>query len=321
MRIRIASLIISLGVMPSLCWSLPIAGLVGATLVGCEQTQAPAGPVPDTVSPKDSPVAYTVLEDATANNQVQYHLLVADGTPHEAVEGLLRYLYRYLMQRREDEPAGLAAYVYTTEAAYHTPPRTPVAEVVKRPSDLGPTFTNRLPLSVRQELEQALYPRRAGENDEQFAKRRADEQKDKLRVAIESDEDHKTATVRVPFTESGKDEWAAALSFNQAMNRFTDTTIAAFDGAPDLAGLLFIGEWKGDEVVRIALSRADYTTLDLKALEDRIGQLHGRIFLELATERKSEAQATKENASRVAKEYRAMLAKLKGQAKVALGLK
>lgn len=323
MRVRIASLItsmgISLGVAPGFC--LGAAFAAGALLGGCEQTKVPAGPAPDTVSPKDSPVAYTVLEDSTANGRVQYHLLVADGTSHDAAQGLLRYLYRYLMQRRDDEPAGVAAYVYTTEAAYRTPPRTPVAEVVKAPDDLGPTFTNRLPLSVRQELEQALHPRRAGENDEQLAKRLADEHKDKLQVTLETDEAHKTATVRVPFTESGKDEWAAALSFNQAMNRFTDTAIAAFDGAPDLAGLLFIGVWKGDEVLRVALSREDYTAAHLSDLEDRIGQLHGRVFLELATERKSEAQATKENAGRIAKEYRAMLGKLKSKAIVAVALK
>src|SRR5438552_2032251 len=123
-------------------------------LAGCPENAPPPASNVDVESPKDSPVAYKVLKDETVNNAVDYHVLVADGTKHDDVQKLLEYLYRRTMTRREDPPAATSCYVYTTEAAYATPPRTPVATVIKKGSDNGPTFENKVPLEFWQEVEQ-----------------------------------------------------------------------------------------------------------------------------------------------------------------------
>jgi hypothetical protein len=285
-----------------------LAGLaLCISVTGCpSQTEAPAGPVADTTSPKDSPLAFKVLEDRTDNNAVEYHVLLAEGTKHDDVEGLLKYLYRYLSTRR-DEPASVAGYVYFNEAGYRTPPRAPIAQVVRKSGENGPAFENRVPLEFWQEIKEAIGPR----SDEKF----------KLQMKVERDDTQKTVTLTVPYTEPGEDRWADHISFNQAMNTFTDLAQAMFSKVPELKQLTFVGLYKDKEVVRIALDREDYKAVQLSEIDERIGQHHGTAFLKLATGKGTDKSVAKENATVIAKEYRAMLAQLKGKAKVDASLK
>src|SRR3954462_8165216 len=125
---------------------ISLALLCALSLVGCSSgpapTTAPAASSAETVSPKDSPIQYKVLADETNKNAntIEYHLLVADGTKHDEVEGLLKFLYRHLMQRADPAPAGVSAYVYSNESQYKTPPRSPVASMIQKPGDVGPAF-------------------------------------------------------------------------------------------------------------------------------------------------------------------------------------
>ena len=299
--------------------------LISACTLACTQSPpTPTGPTPDTVSSKDSPVEYKVLEDKTDNNSVEYHVLIAEGTKHDDVESLLKYLYRYTMKRRGEEPAGIAAYVYTTEVAYKTPPRNPVAQVVKKSSDAGPTFDDKVPLEFFQEIDQALFPRRDVENEEQYLARRAEIEKQAMKPKVDRDDAARTVTITWPYSDrdkTGKEVWAETLSFNQSMNAFTDVARQLFEGARELKAMTFVGMWKDKEVVRIALSRADYSAAKLNEIDERIGEHHGRVFLELATNRSSDAKAAKQNSERIAKEYKAMLKQLKDKAKVDPGLK
>src|SRR5258708_1030241 len=98
------------------------------------QTAQPSGPVAETVSPKDSPMPFKVLADIinTGANTVEYHVLVADQPKHDDVDQLLKFLYRHLMTRREPAPSSLEADVYSNEAQYKTPPRSPIASVTQK---------------------------------------------------------------------------------------------------------------------------------------------------------------------------------------------
>lgn len=285
-------------------------GAAVAIAVGCSEPAptAPAGPQAETVSPKDSPIAYKVLDDETdkAKNTVEYHVLIAPSPKHDAVDGLLKYLYRHLMQRREDAPAGFAGYVYTDESQYKTPPRSPIATVIQQPGDVGPKFDNKVPLEFWQQIDQALE-----HHDQGW----------KLAKKIVRDDNAKTLTITVPYTEPGKDQYADKLSFNMAMNIFTDTAQALFDKVPELSAMTFIGTWNGEDVVKISLDRATYQKLNLADIDEQIGQLHGRAFLELATGKSSDAKAAKENSKRLAAVYKKMLSGLKGHETVSPKLK
>ena len=268
--------------------------------------QAPKGP--ETSSPAGSPLPYRVLADDVNKqaNSVEYHVLVAGPPKHDDADALLKFLYKHLMMRYEDKPAAVAGYVYSDEAQYKTPPRSPIASVVLKSGDVGPTFENKVPLEFWQQIDQALP-----HSDKGW----------KLEKKIERDDANKSLTITMPYTEPGEDRWADKLSFNQALVVFTDTTKELFEKVPELRAMTFVGRWKDQDVVKIALDRAQYQAVNLADLEEQIGQLHGRAFLELSTGKGTDASVAKANAQRMAAIYKKMLGQLKGHAWVSPTLK
>lgn len=288
---------------------LPLASCLALFTLACDapRPEGPPTPTAETVSPRDAPTPYKVLRDELVNGTVEYHLLVAPGIKHDDMDKLLVYIYRHVMTRREDPPAGVAGYVYTSPAAYQTPPRSPLGSAIKRPNDLGATYENKVPFEFWQEVERALGPRR----DVGW----------KLAMKVERDDAKKSLRLVVPYTEPGIDRWVDKLSFNQAVQTFTDLAQSLFGNVRELDTLAFSGLWKDKEVVHVELTRSDFLALKLNEIDDRIGQHHGRAFLELASGRGSDEKVAKANAARIAKEYRAMLTQLKGKATVASVLK
>ena len=90
--------------------------------------------------------------------------------------------------------------------------------------------------------------------------------------------------------------------------------------ARDIA-MTFVGTWKDQDVVKISLDRAQYQAINLGDLEEQIGQLHGRAFLELSTGKGTDASVAKANAQRMAAIYKKALGQLKGHAWVSPTLK
>src|SRR4051794_38769518 len=105
---------------------------------------ASAARQPETASPKDAPLPYRVLVDEVNKqaNTVDFHVLVSAQPKHDEAQKLIEYLYRHLMTRTESRPAGLAGYVYSDEAQFKTPPRSPIASVIQKPGDVAPVFEN-----------------------------------------------------------------------------------------------------------------------------------------------------------------------------------
>ena len=273
-----------------------------------QQQQKNAAAVGETTSPKDAPTQYRVLSDDVnkQSNTVDYHVLVSKQPKHDEADALLKYLYRHLMTRAEPQPAGVAAYIYSDEAQYKTPPRSPVAAVVQKPGDVGPAFENKVPLEFWQQVDQALPHTDKGW---------------KLEKKIERNDENKTLTITVPYTEPGEDRWADKLSFNQAMVIFTDTAKELFEKVPELRAMNFIGRWKDQDVVKIGMDRTQYQAINLGDIEEQIGQLHGRAFLELATNHGTDKSVDKANTQRMAAIYKKMLGQLKGHAWVSPTLK
>lgn len=273
-----------------------------------QQAQKNAAAVGESASPKDSPMPYRVLADDVnkQTNTVEYHALLSAQPKHDEADQLLKYLYRHLMTRAEPQPAGVAAYVYSDEAQYKTPPRSPIASVVQKPGDVGPTFDNKVPLEFWQQVDQALPHTDKGW---------------KLEKKIDRQDDQKTLTITMPYTEPGEDRWADKLSFNQAMVVFTDTAKELFEKVPELRAMTYVGRWKDQDVVKISMDRSQYQAINIGDIEEQIGQLHGRAFLELATNRGTDKSVDKANTQRMAAIYKKMLGQLKGHAWVSPTLK
>jgi hypothetical protein len=284
-----------------------VSGLVVAGCTNPLDKPAPSTQA-ETESPKDSPMAYKVLADETNKqaNTVEHHIMLAAAPKHDEADALLKWLYRHLMTRAEPQPAGVAAYVYSDEAQYKTPPRSPVASVVQKPGDVGPAFDNKVPLEFWQQIDQALPHTDKGW---------------KLEKKIDRNDENKTLTITVPYTEPGEDRWADKLSFNQSMTIFTDTVKELFEKVPELRAMNFIGRWKDQDVVKIGMDRQQYQAINIGDIEEQIGQLHGRAFLELATNRGTDKSVDKANTQRMAAVYKKMLGQLKGHAWVSPTLK
>jgi hypothetical protein len=257
-------------------------------------------------SPQDAPLQYRVLADNIdrASNTVDQHLLLLAPPKHDQLEDLLRYLYRHLMTRQSTPPAALSVSVYSDEAQYKTPPRSPIGSVTKRSGDVGPTFENKIPLEFSQQIEEAMPPKKP---------------RGKLAPKVARDEAQKSVTVTYSYVEDN-DHWADKLSFNQAMVVFTDVARQLFDKVPELRSLEYLGRWKDADVVKISLTRAQYQAANLADIEDQIGQIHGRAVLELGAS-SSDAKVQKATAQRMAAVYKKMLGTWKGHAWVSPALK
>jgi hypothetical protein len=148
---------------------------------------------------------------------------------------------------------------------------------------------------------------------------------------LDRNDAQKSLTVTFPYTQGVKDEWAPTLSFNQAMNFFTDVAQAMFEKVPELSTLTYIGQWSpckehastcpAEDVVKITIDRDTYHSLRLGDLDEQVGQLHGRVYLEVSTRPNDEKQIDKANIARIAGLYKKMLAQLKGRAWVSPKLK
>jgi len=287
-------------------WLLSVS-LALCPLAGCpQQAEQPeaTGPKPDTVCPKEITVTCKVLKDDWDDKKLvaEYHILVAPDTKHNDAEKHLQALYRYLMTRRDLAPTQLGGFVYTSEAQFSTPPLSPVGSVVQKPGDKSPTFENKIPFELWQQVEQAIK-----------LSARAD-RKLKRKLEYVAEPTKQLVTVVLPFTEGITEEWAKEIDYSQVMAYFSELSQQLFGNIPDLKIFLFRARWKDQDVAQIELSRADYDKLNLREVEERIGKMAGRTFLELTTGKGgSESSVEKAHNHRRAAEYKKAIDQLKGK--------
>jgi hypothetical protein len=212
------------------------------------------------------------------------------------------------MTRRDSEPNNLAGYLYTNEAQFTTPPLSPVGIVTKKPGDKTPTFDNKIAKELFQQVEEAIK-----------LSERADRKpgvKLKRRLEYAADATKGKVTITLPFTDGVGDDWAKELSFAQVMGFFTQFAMDLFNNVPDLKVFTFVAQWKDQTVASIECTNADFQAMRLREIEERVGQLGGKAWLELTGGTTSEASAEKRLQSRRAAEYRKITAYLKDKAVV-----
>jgi hypothetical protein len=281
-------------------------------LAGCpDDKQAATGPQPDKDCPKELGPKCKVLKDETEKLSVEYHVLVPSDTKHEDAEKYLQTIYRHLMTRRDNTPNNIAGYLYTNEAQFTTPPLSPVGIVLQKPSDKSPNFDNKIAKELWQQVEEALK-----------INERAD-RKTKVKRRLEYAADSKTGkvTITIPFTDGATDEWSKELSFAQVMGFFTQFAMDLFNNVPDLKTFVYIAQWKDQTVATIECSNADFQAMRVREVEERVGQLGGKAWLELTGGTASEASAEKRLQARRAAEYRKLTDFLKTKAVVSSTLK
>lgn len=276
-------------------------------LVGCPDDKPVAtGPQADTSCPKELGPKCKVLKDETEKLNVEYHVLVSSDTKHEDAEKYLQVIYRHLMTRRDNTPNNIAGYLYTNEAQFTTPPLSPVGIVLQKPSDKSPNFENKIAKELWQQVEEALK-----------INERADRKtKVKRRLEYAADSKIGKVTITIPFTEGPTEEWSKELSFAQVMGYFTQFAMDLFNNVPDLKTFVYIAQWKDQTVATIECSNSDFQAMRLREIEERVGQLGGKAWLELTGGTASEASAERRLQSRRAGEYKKITDFLKTKAVV-----
>ena len=278
-------------------WLLSLAFALGP-LAGCpqqpEQPEA-TGPKPDTVCPKEITGTCKVLKDEWDDKKLiaEYHILVPPETKHDEATKYLQALYRHLMTRRDLNPTTLSGFVYTNEAQFSTPPLSPVGSVTQKPGEKSPSFENKIPFELWQQVEQAIK-----------LSARAD-RKLKRKLEYVAEPDKQLVTVIMPFTEGVSGEWAKEVDYSQVIAYFSELSQQLFGNIPDLKVFLYRARWKDQDLAQIELSRADYEKINLAQVEDRIGKQAGRTFLELTMGKGgSEASVEKAHQRRRSAEYK-----------------
>lgn len=292
------------------CLALGLALGMLACPSSSDQPQA-TGPQPDTACPKELGPNCKILKDETDKLSVDYHVLVAPDTKHEEAEKYLQAIYRHLMTRRDGTPNNIAGYLYTNEAQFTTPPLSPVGIVTQKPTDKAPNFENKIAKELWQQVEETL----------KLSERADRKGKLKRRLEYSTDPDKGKVTITLPFTEGPTEEWAKDLSFAQVMGFFTQFALDLFNNVPDLKTLVYVAQWKDQTVATIECSKADFQALRLRDVEERVGQVGGRAWLELTGGQVSDAAAERRLQARRAAEYRKITNALKDKAVISNVLK
>jgi hypothetical protein len=274
--------------------------------LGCDSNKTEARFTPPPITVGAGMPAFHMVKDEVSTDKERVEIRIALDGPVErdAIDALVKDVYRQAMTRLAVEPSAVAIYVHPKEGSA----AAPLATFIKRQSDKGPVLENKVALTFPKAVTAALH---------------GDTFVGSLQPKVEIDEAKHAVTLTIPYVEPGKDAWAGELSYPTALATFTEYAQRLYQTVPDLNGLTFIGVWKDQPVVRVTLaSKEDYNTLDLYALGERIGGKQGRTFAEAQLTHKSDAVLTKEKRAAERKEYEAALAKLpKGSVFVAAALK
>lgn len=287
----------------------------------CEQPKIPAG-VP----------SFKVVADEVSGpgdgQVVKMKAVLTQPIERQDVYPVLHTLYAWAMTRSAFEPIDFRAEVFANESAAGG---GQPAAVVERPrGQQGPTCDNAVPWTFRQAVTRAYeaslnrLPPENLQDTCRVEKPKAQERFDENfthKPSLTIDEANRTATVEYPYLADGKDEFAAKLSFNQAMTYWIEFATSMFRRAPDLKAFKFVGLHGNGPVVTILLDRKDFEG-KFASLQEEVASHAALTFQKLGMNATNDKAAEKEQESFKAKTFRDALKLLPpSQVSVASSLK
>lgn len=311
----------SFAVSLTLALAAPACSQKSEPKVCCEQPKIPEGVASFKV----------VADDVTGPGDgqvVKMKAVLYQPTERQDVYRVLHTLYAWVMTRTAFEPIDFRAELFANQAGLEA---GKPAAIIERPrGNQGPTCENAVPWTFRQAVTRAFEAslnRAPRENlqdtcqiDPPKAEPRFDEgfaHQPKLEIDIED----RTARVHYPFLAEGKDEYAAKLSFNQAMTYWIEFATSMFRRAPDLRSFTFVGVHNDAPVVNITMDRNSFES-NFASLQEEVASHAAVTFQKLGMNATSDKAAEKEQESFKAKTFREALKLLPpNQATIANALK
>jgi hypothetical protein len=271
-------------------------------VAACSQPAPPEPPGPrfaPLLSPSGVPDVETVLDeviDRPDRVAVEVRLLAPKGLRYAQLQWLLESVHRQAAGRRGFQnarrPRGVDIRVYDDRDAARDATRY-LARVRSEGGD--PVTEIRIPFPLGEEVGKMIAAR------PDFAK---------IRPTAEADDTAGRLTVRVPYVDGPTDEYLPRLGRARALEEWSSWTLDLFDKYPALSDFTFVGEYKGTDVVRVEVTRAQLGEIGLRQAEEDLGAYQGDLRPHLMSGKLSEADLARKVEARRLKAYADLLAHL-----------
>jgi hypothetical protein len=273
----------------------------------CDQPRIPPG----------VPSFKVVVDEVTGpsdGQDVKLRVALNQKTKRDDVYPALHFLYRYAMTRNTFEPVNFVGEVYATEGGAQTG-GNPIAKVWRERSDKGPKCENAVPLEFPEEVQRAFdhsLNRAEAEdladtchlNEKKKVARFDDGFKHKPTFTVNA-ASH-AAEVTYPYLETGKDEYAPTLSFNEAMTYWAEFTTAMFSKSGSLKQLTYVGLHGDQPVLKITVTRQQFDE-KLSRVQETIASYAAITFAKLGLHKTDDKGAKKDQEQQRTRTYKAAL--------------
>jgi len=198
-----------------------------------------------------------------------------------------------------NRPEKVDIRVYTSRKAAEAGGDDWLARVELASSTSEPSFTNRQKPPLLKWAKKVLKPSMA-----QFTK--------DLKAQVLADPIKMTVEVTWPFVDDeGKGQYVEELSYEKATQAFYATTREMFDKIPDVKKVTFIGKHKDEVVMKIWMTRDQYTALNMTHyLETELHAFQGQFVELLASKQITEKEVIKKTRKRRREVFRAIFDRL-----------
>ncbi len=299
------------------------AALAALLVVPSCKTEQSAAPTTCCDQPKVPPgiAAFTVVRDEVSGpsdgQDVKIHVALKQKTKRDDIYSALQFLYRYAMTRNTFEPVGFLGAFYNTEGDAQTG-GNPVAKIWRDRGDKGPKCENAIGLEFPEEVQKAfLHSLNRGEVEDLNDSCHLNEKKKETHIddkfthkpTMKIDPARHAVEVSYPYLETGKDEYAKTLSFNNAMTYWAEFLTAMFLKAPELKEVTYNGILDDQPVLKITVTRQEFDQ-HLSNVQETIASYAAITFAKLGLHKTDDKGALKDQEQQKTKTYKAALSSL-----------
>jgi len=247
-----------------------------------------------------------VISDKSMNpetgGEITVIATVEPNADKDELDRLLQSIYRQLKVRRGfqkgDQPQKIDVRCYDSKAKAEAGGEDWLVRLERTSSISEPTYTNKQKLPLLKWAKLVLKPAMP-----QFSGAH--------KPQILADPTEMTLEVTYPFvSDDGSGKYVEKLSHERATTAFSSTTISMFEKIPQLKKLTFIGKHEDKVVMKIWLSREQFTALDLKQVEELLGAFQGQFIEPMMSKQMTSEQVHKKVLKQRRKVYREALARL-----------
>jgi hypothetical protein len=285
---------------------LALAGF-GVLAVGCKKMVKEQLYFPE-LKPPLGVGKVEVVKDESLNKptggEITVITVVEPNVDKDELDRLLHSFYRQVKVRRGfakgNRPEKIDLRFYTSKTAADAGGADWLARVERSSSTAEPSYTNKQKPPLLKWVKQTLKPALAPFQNKE------------IQPQILADPDAMSVEITYPFVkDDGTGDYVEKLSYAKAVQAWYATTRELFEKLEGLKKLTFIGKYKDDVVMKIWLTRDQYTALDMtNYLEKELHAYQGQFVELLMSKQVTEKEVERKTAKRRRKVFREIFSRL-----------